>query len=231
MTKNRFNESEEFLIRRWSEVRLLEESAATIRAKFKRIEEQVCEAVQEDHAELDRIGVHPTLYGGHIGIGKKQWPSKWDKWPSGLWVGDISLENLCSEEKDAPHAAIWIKPPKRIRFDYADTKARLLAEAKKVFSRDQRGRLLDDNNGYTCFYYHLPESRQELLGMLLKDEARPFIECLTAHFEELAKFIPIIDGVFPNGAMHEFPLVWFLQVGPHRPTLRSAPDRLPAHAP
>jgi hypothetical protein len=43
--------------------------------------------------------------------------------------------------------------------------------------------------------YPLSEPREELLEMLLKDDAGGFIDCIVAHFETLSGFIPVMDEI------------------------------------
>ena len=47
-------------------------------------------------------------------------------------------------------------------------------------------------------WYSLPEPRPELLGLLLADNARGFVERMTAHFELLVEFIPFVDKIFES---------------------------------
>jgi hypothetical protein len=196
MTKNRFSEPEQYLMTRWADVEMLRQSIKSIGDKYGEICEEVYAAVKEKYPKLNYPGIHATSSGGQIGIGKREWPSMYDTWPSGLWVYDFGLEILASEEDPPPSCGIWLKPPTRLGFDLDQAKRKVRSAAKKLLTPEQLARLGEDDDRWTCFWYPLPESRQDLLDMLLKDQVQDFVECLVSHFEVLAKFIPVIDELF-----------------------------------
>ena len=201
MGKDAFNEAELFLIGKWNDVLLLEESVKRVRDRHKGICETVCAVVEERYPELDNRGVHLDNASGYFGLGKKGWPTNSVTWPSGFWIENINLDALSSEEEDAPTARIRLKGPKGFDFDFAHAKQRILQASKELMAKEimtdgQRRKCLAENDGVTCLWYPLPESRQQLLEMLLKPQSREFIECLVSHFDVLAKLIPVIDEVF-----------------------------------
>ena len=46
-------------------------------------------------------------------------------------------------------------------------------------------------------WYELPES-DKLMQMLLDGDSQKFVDCLLGHFEVFAKFIPVLDEIFPE---------------------------------
>jgi hypothetical protein len=53
--------------------------------------------------------------------------------------------------------------------------------------------------GYVHVWYSFPQSRHDVLALLLKDDPKEFVQCMVGHFETLAKFIPVIDDIFQVG--------------------------------
>jgi len=195
MTNDRFSEPERFLMKKWDDVTMLQQSIESISDKYDVICREVLEAVREKFPELDTSRVRPDSDsdGRQIALGKKRWPRMWDGWPSGLWVSGIGLEYLTSETEDPPGASIWLRPPTSLGFEPSNARNRVCREAKKLMSDDQFRRCSTDDDRWTCLWYTLPESRQALLAMLLKDQAKDFVDCMVSHFEVLAKFIPVVD--------------------------------------
>jgi hypothetical protein len=48
--------------------------------------------------------------------------------------------------------------------------------------------------------FRLPESRQDLLTLLINDEARGFVDHMVGHFDTLAMFIPVVDEIVSQHA-------------------------------
>ena len=59
-------------------------------------------------------------------------------------------------------------------------------------------------------WYELPE-HNELLQMLIDGDSQKFVDCLLGHFEVFAKFIPILDEIFPEKPRSDGKVIW--QVG------------------
>jgi hypothetical protein len=59
---------------------------------------------------------------------------------------------------------------------------------------------ISKESGYVLYYTpkndFLPETQERLVELLVRDEAREFIRCLAGHFDDLAKFIPVIAKLF-----------------------------------
>lgn len=197
MPKQAFNEPELYLIKNWSDAHLLEESMEAVRNKYGEIFGSVLDAVEKEHPELKSRSVQVASYGGIAGIARETWPSMYSAWPSGLWIGNICLEGLVSDDSEAPEASVWIKPPKDGGVDLQEAARKLEQGAVKVLGRKEAKRVSTKcTRSEAYLWYPLPEKRQDLLQMLVTDGAQRFIDCIFAHFDVLARFIPVMDEIF-----------------------------------
>jgi hypothetical protein len=199
MSNQRFNEPELYLLSKWSNARLLEESMNTARKKYSTIFDQVLDELREGNEEL--LPVNRSIVGslGGVCLTKKNWKSVYERWPSGLWIDGTRLENLASEDGDPPSASVWVNPPTEIELNFKEVAYKLREEAKRVLSKEELARVkVEDGKWEATIYYHLPEPRQTLLEMLHTDEARGFMECMGGHFEVLSRFVPILDEIFQS---------------------------------
>ena len=64
MAKELMNEAERFLLERWGEARLLEETMEGIRTKYKGVFQRIIDAVKDGHPELDTQRSYPTQFLG-----------------------------------------------------------------------------------------------------------------------------------------------------------------------
>lgn len=110
MAKELMNEAERFLRKNWAEARLLEESMDGVRTKYKELFQKVTDAVHAAHPELDKCGIYATQFWGEgtVGLARKSWPDGDSYDPPGLWVGNIRLEILTSDEGEPPYACTYI---------------------------------------------------------------------------------------------------------------------------
>jgi len=183
---------EQFLFHKLPDVLKLEAAMNRIRRKYSEFWDNIFHRIQEKHPQLVSTVNHSSSAEGQVGIGKKCWPAAYQNWPSGFYIYSISLELLCSQDSEAPCAGIWIKPPKELRFDLGSIKKRLQQKAKNQLGLEFQ----DNSNSCLSLWYDLPESRDELLGMLNKNKDAEFAACMLAHIEGLAKLIPLIDEAF-----------------------------------
>ncbi len=202
MPKLLFNEPEQYLLTKWSDAQLLEESMKTILKKYTELFEKVIEQVQDEHDELDCQGIHMSNDEGiNVGLGRSTWPSKWPKWPSGLWLGNLTLDELIMEQGESSGGGIWLSPPKDAGLDIKEAAIRFQEAAPGILTKEELERMdleEPEKEGYMHVWFDFPQSRQELLDFLLKDEAKEFVRCMVGHFETLAKFIPVIDNIFDS---------------------------------
>ncbi|HUJ10851.1 MAG TPA: hypothetical protein VL171_12570 [Verrucomicrobiae bacterium] len=58
---------------------------------------------------------------------------------------------------------------------------------------------LDDKPKSLCFWYELPESRQQLVKMLTENESEKFIDFMAHHVLIMTPFIDVLDEIFETG--------------------------------
>jgi hypothetical protein len=204
MEKQMFNEPEMYILEKWADAKLLEESMESMRNKYREVFDKVLERVQEQHKELDCSAMHFAAGddGINVAVGKSTWPCRYPKWPSGLWLSRVRLDDVASEPEYPPGACIWIRPPVQSGLDLKKAANKLREAARQVLPK---GALKDfevdeGKSDASIWYPLLPESRQELLAMVKKEDgSAEFIDCMVTHFELLAKFIPVIDEIFQTG--------------------------------
>jgi len=198
-TKNSLNlkPEERFLFEKLPDVLRLEAAMEGVREKYFRFWDDICRRVKEKHPQLNRPSNHATRSSdGQVGIGRECWPSPYSTWISGFYIYGIGFEHLCSSGEEAPWAGIWVEPPEKMRINVESLKEPLRRKAEQKLGL----KLLDEGGSSTIsLWYALPQSRNELLGMLTKKQEAKFANCMVSHFTQLAKFIPDIDKVFNAG--------------------------------
>jgi len=195
-----FNELNQWLLQNWTAARQLEDSMNKVQEKYKTVCERVIEAVQGERPELDNCRVHFKQGDGSLSFAKKKWLTQYGTWPSGLWIGNMSLDELMADETDAPCASIWLWVPKGTNLDLEEARTKIenaggefmKGEKLKCFFKEESER---EKNKKTCFWYNIPESRKELTQMLLDEESEKFVECIASHVMILARFIPVLDQI------------------------------------
>jgi hypothetical protein len=195
----RFSEPELYLLEEWTNARLLEDAMKAIREKYAAIFEKVLDKVQEKHEELDSRETRLTNDGVNVGIGKKSWRSKPTYFISGFWIGEVRIQDLTSEDEDAPDKTIWINHPEGA-VDIEEARKKLRESAMSILSKEELRRAdFDSGKGIAGVTYPIIQSRAELLELLIKDEARGFISCMVAHFESMTGFTAIVDEIYDAG--------------------------------
>ena len=198
MAKELMNEAERFLLQHWEEARLMEESMEAVRNKYKEVFQRIVDAVTEAHPELDASAVYATQFWGqgYIGFGRKSWPGGDTNWPSGLWMSNIRLENLATENSDQPSATIEISSKvKKGNFDTAAAKAELTTATQELFSPDELDRANKSDTGNVLLRFAAP-SKSELMAMLADGDGQQFVARFVAQFDLMAKLIPVLDKIF-----------------------------------
>lgn len=202
MPTTRFNKAEVYLLNNWADATLLEESLEAVREKYEEIFREVLREVQDNHKVLDSPALHVNhRSGGSVGIGKKAWPSDYPPWPTGLWLINIGLDNLISEDEDSPEGCVSIEPPIANNMNHDEAEKKLTNAAEQMFGKNSCEWPAGTIKKETFISHRLPESRKELLQLLLDDEAIGFVEHMVAHLETLAKFIPVVDEIVSQHAV------------------------------
>ena len=190
-----FSEPDLFLLRRWTDARLLEDSMKSVRHKYEAILEKVLDKVREKHPEFDSRDVRIANDGVNVGIGRKSWRSKPNYFISGFWIGEIRIDDLTSEDEDAPDKTIWINHPvDPVNIELATE--RLREAAAKILSTEER-RDMDTGwgKGIAGITYPIQKSRAELRELLINDESRGFVSYMVAEFESMTKFMAVVDEI------------------------------------
>jgi hypothetical protein len=203
MSSSGFSPAQAYVVKNWQQASKIEEAMKSVRLLYAEIGERVVVAVQDSHPELD-WPENSLKRSSTLGIGKK----KWARGDSHAYIGVeyIGLDELTADSpEDEPFIGIWTGEQRQPLTDVNGIK-RIQAAAEELLTKDEldswewsKASDYDDesNDLYQCqFTYYLPEKRTELLDMILKDEGKPFVECLAKHFESYARFFPVLDEVF-----------------------------------
>ena len=107
------------------------------------------------------------------------------------------MEELSDDNAEHPFIGIWAGTPNKPAMDVKGIK-RVLSSADKTLTEDEFAicEKEDPSEYYYVLWYELPEKRADLIEMLLDGDGQRFVDCLVAHFEVFAKFIPVLDEVF-----------------------------------
>jgi hypothetical protein len=196
MAKELLNEAERFLVERWGEALLLEQSMKRVRAKYAELFERIIESVTEDHRELNLSGFWLTQSwtSGEIAFGRKSWPNKANKYPCGFWVNELRFDQLAVEESDPPEAYLWIL--KEVALDYDTARAIVEKAAKDLLNREElKGTEPAQSDDRALFYFTAP-SKSELLRLFCDGDGEGFVEMFVSLFDVMARFVPVLDKVF-----------------------------------
>lgn len=195
MPKELLNEAERFLLERWGEARLLEESMDGVRTKYKEAFQRIIDAVTEAHPELDASRVYPTQFWGKgsIGFSRKSWPGGGSGWPSGLWLWSLRLEVLATEDEEPPSASIWV--PRKFNLDYDAARVVLSAAVNELLSPVEVKDTTTEGSGEHLLWLPAP-SKSELLAALADGDGQGFVELFVNQFDLKARFVPVLDKVF-----------------------------------
>jgi len=199
MPKQLLNEPERFLIERWEEASRLEQSMESVREKYEELFERVTDAVTKRHPEFNDCKVNMTQKwsDGEIGFGRESWPGK--DGPSGLWMVNLKLERLANSDSADPYACVWIRGDSKIDLESA---ANILKEeAKKIITSEQLKRFESKWNNL----WILPApSKKEMLTAFSSSDGEEFVELLVKQFDQMARFVPVLDKIFSDYYSKEF---------------------------
>lgn len=193
------NEAERFLLRNWSEARMLEESMEGVRTKYKEAFQRVVEAVTEAHPELDTNAMYVTQFWGKgsIGFGRKLWPTENTNWPPGFWIDHIRLETLSDEEAPPPAASIWLpsRSARKANVDLLEVRTAIFEAARTLLSKEEFDRCDKAEADREVLLAWAAPSKRELLDMISDGDGQRFVGCLAAQFDILARFVPVLDDI------------------------------------
>lgn len=200
MARTLMNETERFLLNNWSEASRLEECMEGVRTKYKELCERVAARVLETHSALDVSVVYVTQAScnGYVGLARKAWPGGDSRDPPGLYVDNLRLEILASEESDEPVSYLWVD--KKSILDLDKARRLVTAEAKKLLGGEQLERLWEAGAGQFLLNFRETPSKQELLAALANDDEQTFVDKLQSQFDTMAQLVPAIDKLFQEQA-------------------------------
>jgi len=204
MNKQNASDPSRWLIERWGKALQFEEARASARSYYEQLFKKVCEMASKKPEEPLRYVTHCFLEkvpeaawkhsGGCVGFHKSKWQGDWSPWPPGIWIWNISLDELASERASAPTASIYLGFRKYNRRRLEELRKRL----RKRTQRDPRWRTLnfqtdDESTREPWFHYDLPEERTELLNMVRRDGGRPFVNRIAKHVQLIADLLEGLD--------------------------------------
>jgi hypothetical protein len=193
----RFNDREQFLLRNWPDAKLIADDMAVVRRKYRKVFDDVLQAFRQRHPELDwpyqdKLKDKNLVDLCQFGIGKRNWPSV-DESPSGLYVGNLELENVTgthSPDLQPPERIVWLALP-----DPEDAKQQLLKAAGRVLPKDELPEWEPRKEGkWSCIARRI-EPAEELFYLLISEESGGFVERMVGHLESMMKFVPVIDEI------------------------------------
>jgi hypothetical protein len=190
-----FSEPERFLIKQWTDARLVEEAMKTVRNKYKSIFDQVVDEVIKNHREFNYSKKYIVPAYGHVAIAKASWPKDRWGWPTGFYVDYIQLEYLTSVEQMPPWGYVWIADE---RPDSKEAEEKLLGAAKAVLRAEDFAQI-DHGVESSGAWLGWRLNRDELTRLLMEDEANGFISCMVDQFERMAKFTSAVDEIVTAG--------------------------------
>jgi hypothetical protein len=194
------------MIENWAKARQFEDAMVSARSYYEQLFDKVGERASKRFPGRLRCaprGLSDRLAesawegsGGCASFTNPTWHSDWPAWPTGIWISNISLDELVSERSTAPNAAIWLSLKKSSGQKIEKLRERLLTRARK----DRVCRTLDiqtedEDDGVTCIWYYLPEEQTRLLNMVLKENGQPFVDSIAKHVETMARLLQGSDDL------------------------------------
>ena len=202
MTKELLNEAERYLLKNWAEARTLEESMEGVRVKYAELFQRVIHAVTGAHPELDRSVSYPTQNwgSGSIAFGRAAWPASDNYEPPGLWIWNLRLEKLASEDEPPPSAALYLPPKtvKKVGLDRTAARALILKAAADVLEPTELGRLNKTESSDVLLSFSM-RSKTELLNLLTAGDGQALVDYLASEIDLLSRFVPALDALLLPG--------------------------------
>ena len=200
MNKQNLSTRDRWMIENWAKARQFEDAMESARNYYEQLFDKVLEKVKKKHPGLrnhtprrlsKRVAEGDWEDGGGCAaFHSPKWRRDRPSWPSGIWISNISLDELVMERAPAPNSSIWLSVSKSSVKRIGKLRDRLLTKAR----RDRGCRNLDferqdESSPRTCLCYDLPEERSELLDMVLRDDGQPFVNRIAQHVETMARLL------------------------------------------
>jgi hypothetical protein len=202
MHKELLNEAERFLLKNWTEARTLEESMEGVRVKYAELFQTAIQAVSAAHPELDRTVSYPTQNwgSGSIAFGRAAWPASDNYEPPGLWIWNLRLEILASEDEPQPVAALYLPPKtvKKVNLDRSAARAALMKAAADLLEPDELGRV-NKAEAADVLLSITTRPKTDLLNLFSAGDGQGFVDYLASEIDLLARFVPALDALLLPG--------------------------------
>jgi hypothetical protein len=197
MTNETFSEPYKYVLQNWTASRQLEVAMENIRQSYSIVGQRVVDAVCGANEEFDFHAIAMTQHWGpgSIVIGKKAWGYA-KEWASGYSFDNLRLEILSDETAEPPTLSIWFSKPEKIGIDKNAAIKAVHDAAKQLLTKDEIKGCKLTNEDNCALIFQLPQSKNEILEMLIRNDSQEFVDCLVNHFELVTKFTPVMDKIF-----------------------------------
>jgi hypothetical protein len=206
MNEQKLSEQDRWLIQRWQKARQFEDAMVSARLYYEDLFRKVHQRVRKRYPELNectpqRLSERVTEAaweggGGCAGFSSAKWRRAWTSWPSGIWISNISLDELVTERAPAPTSCIWVSVSKRSDKRVEKLRGRLVAKSLRLAGYRSLGvQKHDESDNRVCLWYQLPGERTRLLKMVLLNDGRPFVDCIVNHVELMARLVQGLDDL------------------------------------
>jgi hypothetical protein len=197
MVKALMNDAERYLLKNWADARLLESAMEGVRTRYKEVFQRITEAVTDSHPEFDthRFAVTQFWTDGCLGFGRKSWPGGESRWPSGLWLNGLRLEELAAEDSEPPCASIWFSNKSKSELDVDAARCALEAVAKELLAPEELKGVTSGEGKGDLLYFPSP-SKAQLLDALSEGDGQGFVGIFVSQFDMMARFVSALDKVF-----------------------------------
>jgi len=206
MSKHSASRQDRWVIRNWKKALQFEEAMQSARLYHEQLFRKVRDRVSDHFPEL--TGCTPKRLDGRVK--EADWEDgggcacyfnpKWHRQArssgSGVWVSNISLDELVTVRANLPTMGIYLDDSNGGGRSLEKLRQRLKTKAKK--DRGCRGLTLErfeKGDRQTCLSYNLPEEKLELLKMVVRDDGRPFVSLIAQHVETLARLLQGSDDL------------------------------------
>src|ERR1035438_2999329 len=86
-------------IANWEKLHQLEDAMNQTRENYTKVFGEVHKVIRQRHSELNRLEIYfsPNAirsWGGQAAFSSNKWPSKYESWPTGIYIWGVSLDDL-----------------------------------------------------------------------------------------------------------------------------------------
>jgi len=199
MTEVKFNEADLFLIKNWTEARILENSMENVREKLREILQKVAEGVLEYHESLNvsaEFSKQSWATSGFLMFSCKAWSYENDSLDSanGLWLEGMSLEYLTSEREGDPEAYVWVRSARRAGVNVVAAKRKLWRMIPRLFDSKTRRLFNKFEDDPDCLvHWSFSSTKKEILSWIVAGNTQKLTECIQEQVAIFAKLLPVLD--------------------------------------